>query len=133
MRAARTCYDHLAGGLGVAIADALLDRGTIELDDDAGIVTELGMAMLADAEFSLDEPSSKSSRPLCRPCLDWSERRPHVAGKLGAAIGAYFLDRRLVTRIGGTRALRVTPGGVRALREVFGIREWAETEGKVAP
>ena len=125
MRAARTCYDHLAGGLGVAIADALLDRGAIELDDDAGIVTERGMAMFAEAGIALDQRPSKSSRPFCRPCLDWSERRPHVAGKLGAAICAYFLDGGLVKRIGGTRALRVTPEGVRALGELFGIREWA--------
>ncbi len=60
-----------------------------------------------------------------------------MAGKLGAGICAYFLDRRFVTRIGGTRALRVTPEGAQALRDVFGIREWATpfagTECEVAP
>ena len=124
MRAARTCYDHLAGGLGVAIADALLDRGAIEFDDDAGVVTESGIATLAKTGIRMPARAAKSSRPLCPPCLDWSERRPHVAGKLGAAICAHFLNGGLVKRIGETRALTVTPKGARALRDLFGVTEW---------
>lgn len=124
MRAARTCYDHLAGGLGVAIADALLEGGAIEFNDDAGMITESGVATLAKAGIRMPERATKSSRPLCRPCLDWSERRPHVAGKLGAAICAHFLERGLVKRIGGTRALTVTPKGGQALRDLFGVTEW---------
>ncbi len=125
MRAARTCYDHLAGGLGVAIADGLLDRGAIEFDDGAGMITESGLALLSEAGIAVPERASTSSRPLCRPCLDWSERRPHVAGGLGAAICMHFFDNGLVKRIDGSRALTVTPRGRRAIREIFDIREWA--------
>jgi DNA-binding transcriptional ArsR family regulator len=124
MRAARTCYDHLAGGLGVTITDALLDRSAIEFDDDAGMITESGVAMLSAAGISMPERAPKSSRPLCRPCLDWSERRPHVAGKLGAALCAHFFDNGLVRRIGDTRALTVTPKGAQALKDLLGVREW---------
>ncbi len=125
MRAARTCYDHLAGGLGVAIADGLLDRGAIEFDDGAGMITESGLALLTEAGIAMPERSSTSSRPLCRPCLDWSERRPHLAGRLGAAICMHFFDHGFVKRLRGTRALTVTPRGRRALGELFDIREWA--------
>ncbi|MCJ2068912.1 transcriptional regulator [Methylobacterium sp. J-030] len=84
LRESRTCYDHLAGQLGVAIADALLTRGLIELGDEAGEATEAGRAWLARFGVSV-EPVGKSMRMFCRPCLDWSERRPHLAGRLGAA------------------------------------------------
>lgn len=124
LRAARTCYDHLAGELAVAIADALLDRGAIAFDDDAGLITETGAAMLSDADISVPEHRQTSSRPLCRPCLDWSERRPHVAGQLGAAIHAHFFDHGWVKRVGKTRTLTVTPGGTRALETLFGISAW---------
>ena len=60
---------------------------------------------------------------MCRPCLDWSERRPHVAGKLGAAICAHYFEKNYVRRIKGTRALDITPPGRAALREMFGVRE----------
>src|SRR5262249_41476235 len=90
MRRARTCYDHLAGRLGVAIADALVERGHVELGDDAGVTTDAGVAFFASTgvPFPAAAPSSTASttRPLCRPCLDWSERRPHLAGQLGAAL-----------------------------------------------
>ena len=125
MRAARTCYDHLAGWLGVAIADGLLDRGAIEFDDGAGMITEFGLALLTEAGISMPERSPTSSRPLCRPCLDWSERRPHVAGRLGAAICMHFFDNGFVKRLRGTRTLTVTPRGRCAIREIFDIREWA--------
>jgi DNA-binding transcriptional ArsR family regulator len=125
LREARTCYDHLAGRLGVAIAEALIKRGAIELEDDAGIVTKQGIALFRRAGIAFPDggsrPAGRSSRPLCRPCLDWSERRVHLAGRLGAAICHHSLDKRWVRRLGDTRALGITAAGRGALRAVFGI------------
>lgn len=123
MRLARTCYDHLAGGLGVAVTDALVARDVIAFDDGAGIVTPDGMDRLAALGITVDGPPKRSARPLCRPCLDWSERRPHLAGRLGAAVCSHFIDQHWVTRVNGSRALRITPKGQQALRERFGIAE----------
>lgn len=123
MRLARTCYDHLAGGLGVAVTDALVARDVIAFDDGAGIVTPGGIDRLAALGIMVGGPPKRGTRPLCRPCLDWSERRPHLAGRLGAAVCSHFLDQHWVTRVGGSRALRITPKGRQALRERFGIAE----------
>ena len=125
MRRARTCYDHFAGGLGVAIADGLIAKGFIELDDDGGLVTDAGLAALQKNGIDVEAGSAtkrRSSRPLCRPCLDWSERRPHVAGKLGAAICAHYFDKGYVRRVKSSRAVTVTPMGKKALRDMFGVR-----------
>jgi DNA-binding transcriptional ArsR family regulator len=90
LRRARTCYDHLAGQLGVSIADGLMRDGYVELAGDAGIVTDAGIARLTavgmDVRRILERRTKHSGRVLCRPCLDWSERRPHLAGMLGALI-----------------------------------------------
>ncbi len=126
MRRARTCYDHFAGRLGVALADSLVAQGVIEFGDDAGLVTERGLGFLERIGLPLTEIPPKrprSSRPLCRPCLDWSERRPHVAGRLGAEICAYYLRKGLVRRIEDSRALSITPKGREALRDMFGVSD----------
>ncbi len=125
MRRARTCYDHFAGGLGVAIADGLIAQGFIELDDDGGLVTDAGLEVLQRHGLGIEGDGAtrrRSSRPLCRPCLDWSERRPHVAGRLGAAICAHYLDKGYVRRIKASRAVDVTPMGKKALRDMFGVQ-----------
>ncbi|MEV7934969.1 winged helix-turn-helix domain-containing protein [Kitasatospora sp. NPDC088264] len=118
---ARTCYDHLAGRLGVAVADALLARGL--LTDDAGLaVTGRGRAWLAAQAIELPERAGRrGGRPVVRSCLDWTERRSHLGGALGAALCRTALDRSWVERIGSGRALRVTPDGDRALRELLGV------------
>ena len=121
MRRARTCYDHLAGRLGVAIADALVARGHVEIDDEAGLVTDGGAAFFASIGVALPASGPRSSRPLCRPCLDWSERRPHLAGHLGAAICAHGFDAAWLRRIAGTRAVSVTPKGQAALATILGV------------
>jgi DNA-binding transcriptional ArsR family regulator len=104
LRRARTCYDHLAGELGVAIADALIARGVIDFSNDGATVTDKGRALLSAAAISVEQPGR---RPYCRPCLDWSERRPHLAGVLGAALLERALKKRLVRRREGSRALHM--------------------------
>lgn len=124
LRAARTCYDHLAGQLGVAIADQLIAKGVIEFDGEAGLVTGQGTRALARIGIELpngQNSMARSSRPFCRPCLDWSERRPHVAGKLGAVIFTHCLEKGWIRRRTGTRALDITPTGRAALMNAFGI------------
>jgi DNA-binding transcriptional ArsR family regulator len=115
---ARTCYDHLAGQLGVAVTDALLDRGL--LADGAGLaITPDGVRWLAGLDVEV--AALKGSRPLVRTCLDWTERRAHLAGAVGAALCRTALDRRWVERIGSGRALRVTPAGRRALHDLLDL------------
>lgn len=124
MRLARTCYDHLAGRLGVGIADAMLARGLIQFEGDGGQLTAEGEDALSDLGIVLPDPAPgrrRSARPVCRPCLDWSERRPHVAGRLGAAMCGFLLDQAWVRRREGTRALEITPKGIMMLRETFGF------------
>jgi len=125
LRNARTCYDHIAGRLGVAIADGLVKAGAVELDDDAGLVTERGVGLLRragiDVAASGAPTTARPARRLCRPCLDWSERRFHIAGRLGAAICRHALEQRWVRRLEDTRALEVTASGRAALRQAFAI------------
>ncbi|MEM7043948.1 MAG: helix-turn-helix domain-containing protein, partial [Pseudomonadota bacterium] len=120
LRLVRTCYDHLAGTLAVALADAMIARDFVELGDDAGVVTDEGRAFLDNLGFiGLAEPSR---RVFCKPCLDWSVRRPHLAGRVGAALRHESFERGWLRRIGDNRAVSVTPKGARAFREHFGIR-----------
>ena len=126
LRKARTCYDHLAGQLGVALADALVAAGHAELTGDGGIVTDNGVEFLArigiDVKAMTTRYGRKSGRVLCRPCLDWSERRPHLAGMLGATICSHSFEQGWIRRIDGTRAVMITPRGQRIFREEFGAR-----------
>ena len=117
LRTARTCYDHLAGRLGVALADSLTNAGHVTLSQDGGEVTERGHAFLCD--FGAEPVAGK--RVFCRPCLDWSERRPHLAGRLGAALAARCLDLRWVERQRDSRAVTITAIGTQGFADTFGI------------
>lgn len=134
LRAARTCYDHLAGRLGVALADALVAGGYAELTNEAGLITEEGIALLGRIGIDVDalaaRRSNRAPRILCRPCLDWSERRPHLAGSLGAALCSHGFKQGWIRRLDGTRAVAVTPKGERAFREQFGVRDFRPTDGR---
>lgn len=117
----RTCYDHLAGELGVAITDALIDRGLIE--QHAGFaLTADGTAFLTDS-LGIDPQTLVSGRrPVVRACLDWTQRRTHLAGVAGAQIRRQLMDRGWVEATGPGRAVRVTPSGRAALRDLLGLR-----------
>lgn len=119
MRRARTCYDHIAGEIGVAITDALLARGAVVLEGEAGEVTPEGHAFFTAQGIDLTSPG-RSKRIFCRPCIDWSERRPHLGGRVGAAICTACLDRGWLARRRDSRTLTVTPEGTKALPAVFG-------------
>ena len=117
---ARTCYDHLAGRLGVAVTDAMTRKGL--LDQSGGIaLTDAGGAWLTSA-LGIDlDALRQGRRPLVRVCVDWTERRPHLAGAAGAHICRRFEDNGWIRRIGTSRAMLVTPTGRTALRDLLGI------------
>jgi DNA-binding transcriptional ArsR family regulator len=126
LRAARTCYDHLAGRLGVALADALVAGGYAELAGDAGLLTDAGTTLLQRIGIDVTRLAPRrgrdGARVLCRPCLDWSERRPHLAGAVGAALCAHSFASGWIRRIEGSRAVILTPRGERIFREQLGVR-----------
>lgn len=123
LRLARTCYDHMAGRLAIAIADAMVRDGHLILSDGAALVTESGRDFLD----RLGIGALQGRRPLCRTCLDWSERRPHIAGQLGAALLDAFLARGWVARIEGSRALRLTRAGETGFATVFRLSpDWRD-------
>lgn len=120
LRLARTCYDHLAGRLGVGLADALVAAGRLELDGEGGRLTDAGARFLAG--FGLDLPAlAEGRRCFCRPCLDWSERRPHLAGALGAALARACFERGWIARVKDSRAVAITAAGRRGLVAEFGL------------
>ena len=109
LRTARVCYDHLAGELGVRLFDGLQERQLIRGDDGLSVTTK-GTAFFAT--FGIDVPAFKASkRPVCRTCLDWSERRYHLGGALGAALFSEILKRKWATRRDG-RAVEFSPNGL---------------------
>ncbi|TCN41014.1 DNA-binding transcriptional ArsR family regulator [Kribbella orskensis] len=109
---ARTCYDHFAGKLGVALTDAMTERGLLDWSDGVALTPE-GARWLDELGIAVE---SRHGRPAVRSCLDVTERRPHLAGAVGAALCTHALQQGWVTRITGGRALKVT-GSV----ETFGL------------
>jgi DNA-binding transcriptional ArsR family regulator len=116
----RTCYDHFAGRLGVAITDAMTSRGLLT-QTDGFTVTEAGLHWLT-SQLGADLATLRTTkRPLGRPCLDWTERRTHLAGTAGAHLCRHFQAQGWVRRVGTTRAVRVTPTGETALHDLLGL------------
>ena len=121
LRAARTCYDHLAGALGVALTQSLVERGVLDPVNDGYTVTPEGTARLE--EFGLDLDAARRQKRLFAPqCLDWSERRRHVAGALGAALAQRLRDMGWIVRVPTGRAVHLTEEGRRELCERFDLR-----------
>jgi DNA-binding transcriptional ArsR family regulator len=120
LQAARMCYDHIAGQLGVRIAEAMTARGYLVLEDDGWQITETGLRYLW--ELGIDtRVAGKGRRHLCRACLDWTERRPHVGGAIGAALAERWLALGWVARTKDSRAVTVTPEGERGFRDTLGL------------
>ncbi|HVK26393.1 MAG TPA: winged helix-turn-helix domain-containing protein [Actinokineospora sp.] len=121
MAAARTCYDHLAGTLGVALTDAMAERGLLDRDADLALTPRGGDWLAGELDI---EPGALRSRtrPTARACLDWTERRPHLAGSAGAAVCTALLEREWVVRVGSSRAVRLTPSGAGALDRLLDLR-----------
>lgn len=119
MRQARMCYDHIAGRLGVVLADSMREHGHVEFADDGGVVTPSGEAFFA--KLGLDLSGVRQSRRVfCRPCIDWSERRAHLAGAVGAALADRLMGLRWIARKRDTRALTITPIGWSKIEQTFG-------------
>jgi DNA-binding transcriptional ArsR family regulator len=114
LRAARTCYDHLAGALAVALVELLERKHLLQRHDDGHyVVTKTGVRWFADV-LTIDVPAlAGGRRALARRCLDWTERRPHLAGALGRALLDRCLERRWLARTAGTRTVRMTTRGER--------------------
>ncbi|MGX1094498.1 DNA-binding transcriptional ArsR family regulator [Streptomyces albogriseolus] len=117
MARGRTCYDHLAGRLGIAVTDALTARGLLRQDTGFAL-TDAGLDWFGALGVDLD---GRGRRPLARACLDWTERRPHLAGAAGAALCRHLLERGWCVRIGSGRAVKVTDTGEQALTDLLGI------------
>jgi DNA-binding transcriptional ArsR family regulator len=121
IRFARSCYDHLAGALAIALRDRLLQQGALRHHQDAFVVTREGSELLGDLEIRV-EALRRLRRSFAHSCLDWTERHHHIGGAVGAALLARFLEMNWLARVRGTRALRVTHEGERGFEQVLGIR-----------
>lgn len=116
LREARVCYDHLAGDMGVALLDGLVRDGTVTAGEPN--LTEAGRARMA--AFGIDVTAlARSRRPLCRACLDWSVRRSHLAGGLGAALLDRFYALGWSHRVAGTRVVAFSADGARRFAAEF--------------
>ena len=121
MRTARVCYDHLAGELAVSMLEHLTARGFVTEADGDLTLTATGRTFMS--ALGLDLPAlTRSRRPLCKGCLDWSVRRTHLAGALGAALLDRFYALGWASRQAGTRLVSFSPRGLDAFREIFGVR-----------
>lgn len=121
IREARFCYDHVAGRLGVALTSAMLDKAYLRESDQDYLVTEQGRAFLCRLGIDLDQIKGQR-RVLARKCLDWSERRPHVSGALGAALASVLTSNGWLKRERSGRRVFVTDDGRKALAKQFGIQ-----------
>lgn len=123
---ARTCYDHLAGRLGVALLDSLCAGGYLEVAGSQVTLSSSGEALFEKLAIDL-KILERRRRAFARMCLDWSERRNHLAGSLGQALLEYFLEHDWIRRQRDSRAVTVTPKGQEGFGEIFGIPSTAMT------
>jgi hypothetical protein len=117
---ARSCYDHLAGELGVRLYERLVASGCIGVVDDHPVVASGAAAVLAPLEIDV-AALARARRPVARHCLDWTERRYHLAGSLGAALLAAMLERRWLVRDPRPRTVRLTAVGRTGLADQLGL------------
>ncbi|MCV3735525.1 metalloregulator ArsR/SmtB family transcription factor (plasmid) [Rhizobium sp. TRM96647] len=118
LRKARVCYNHLAGDFGVRMLDRLVADGHVAIDGDDAALTAEGEAKMAG--IGIDVTGLRSQRrPVCRTCLDWSERRSHLAGSLGEALLSRFIEMGWARRSDDSRAIGFTPKGERQFLDLF--------------
>ena len=120
IRFARTCYDHLAGVLSIALRNQLLKQDVLRQRGDTFLLTSGGEQFLGSLDVDVEQLRSLR-RSFARKCLDWTERHPHVGGAVGAALLATFRNRKWIAPLRGTRAVRLTLEGERGFEQVFGI------------
>jgi len=131
MRRSRVCYDHLAGELGVAMLDGLTDAGVIADRDGALSLTEPGEGFVR--RFGVAPESLRAGRrPVCKACLDWSERRSHLAGALGKALLDRIYAQGWARRLEGGRVVAFTAPGLAAFERTFGLGAAAQTPSSAA-
>ena len=124
MRRARVCYDHIAGDIGVELYEGFVKNRLIKISDQANesggtiTLTQKGMKLFHDLDLSI-EPRMGSRRPVCRPCLDWSVRRFHLAGVLGVSVLDMCYRKKWAKRLPDSRTLRFTPRGEAQLFSTF--------------
>jgi DNA-binding transcriptional ArsR family regulator len=116
LRRLRTCYDHLAGRIAVAITDAMASAGQLVIESEGARLTASGAALMRELEIEVQPGPG-----FVRPCLDWSERRFHLGGRFGAELQRTLVARDWVRSRPGTRAMMVTPAGRQALERRFGL------------
>lgn len=117
LRKARVCYDHLAGETAVAVYEALVRRRYLEMAPQGLRPTDAGLVWLG--RLGIDtEAAGRRRRAFCRPCMDWSERRYHLAGSLGAALLGRFYELGWARRESASRVVRITPSGEREIRRL---------------
>lgn len=121
LRKARVCYDHLAGDLGVLVFDSMEQRRMLQAGDDGLALTAPGQRFCADMGIDV-ATIAQQRRPLCRACLDWSARRHHLAGALGASLLGRFIDLGWARRARASRVVKFSPAGEAALRAHFVLR-----------
>lgn len=118
LRKARVCYNHLAGDMGIQLYDSLVKQGYLEIQNDELLLSANGVVFVT--EFGIDLEQLVGARaPLCRECLDWSERRSHLAGSLGRAFLSRFETLRWVKRVDDTRIIKFSRKGMDAFNNVF--------------
>jgi DNA-binding transcriptional ArsR family regulator len=121
LRFARTCYDHLAGALSIAMRHDLLRRGALRNQQEDFVLTHEGERFLQ--KLGIDAaPLRALRRSFARKCLDWTERHHHVGGAVGAALLGRFFEMKWVARMRDSRAVRITEEGERQFERMFGVR-----------
>ena len=119
LRHARVCYDHLAGDMGIRLYESLLGRALLFEHEGEPVLTPMGSRFMESLGLPLED-LKRAKRPLCKACLDWSARRTHLAGGLGAALLTHFYSEGWTTRPEGSRAVHFTPAGEERFRRLFG-------------
>ena len=130
LRTARLCYDHLAGRLGVKITGKLIEKGALRRENDSFILSRSGERFFESLDIDLSH-ARDARRAFAPVCIDWSERLPHLAGALGAALSKQMISNEWVKRSKDDRSVAVTRSGHKELKAVFGL-DWDAESGLIA-